>query len=126
VIRDRDSIYGLKFQRRIKGMGMQQVVIAPRSPWQNAFVERVIGSIRRECLNHMIVLNEQHLRKILHDYFEYYNESRTHLSLNKRTPIISDDGEQKRGNVAAFPRVGAYITIMNDWQRDCWSLYLFG
>jgi transposase InsO family protein len=93
VIRDRDSIYGLKFCSRIKGMGMKDVKIAPRSPWQNCFAERVIGSIRRECLNHMIVISETHLRRILHDYSVYYNESRTHLSLNKET--ISGENSSK-------------------------------
>jgi putative transposase len=68
LIRDRDSIYGLKFQCRVDVMGTTQVVIAPRSPWQNAYVERVIGSIRRECLDHLIIINKKHLCRILHDY----------------------------------------------------------
>jgi transposase InsO family protein len=106
VIRDRDKIYDLKFRNRIKGMGIKDVKIAFRSPWQNCYAERVIGSIRRECLNHMIILNEMHLRRILHDYIAYYNESRTHLSLNKQTPLNTDDDEHKRSNVVAFPKVG--------------------
>ncbi len=67
-------------------MNIEEILIAPRSPWQNCYVERVIGSIRRECLNHLIVINDNHLRRILKDYFRYYHESRTHLSLDKDTP----------------------------------------
>ncbi len=71
LIRDRDSIYGAFFRRRVKHMGIEEVVIAYRSPWQNPFVERLIGSMRRECLNHVIVLNERHLLRILRAYFDY-------------------------------------------------------
>jgi putative transposase len=67
-------------------MGVEEVVIAPRSPWQNPFVERVVGSVRRECLDHVIVLNERHLRHVLSSYFQYYHEARTHLSLDKDCP----------------------------------------
>ena len=67
-------------------MGIKEVITSPRSPWQNAYVERVIGSIRRECLNHLIIMNELHLRRILREYIDYYNGSRTHLSLSKDTP----------------------------------------
>jgi transposase InsO family protein len=86
LLRDRDAIYGKKVRRRIKSLSIDEVITAPRSPWQNPYVERVIGSIRRECLDHVIVLNERHLRRILRDYFDYYHISRTHLSLNKDPP----------------------------------------
>jgi transposase InsO family protein len=72
--RDRDQIYGAAFQRRVAGMGIAGVVSAPASPWQNPFVERVIGSIRRECLDHVIVVNESHLRRVLRSYLPYYND----------------------------------------------------
>ena len=81
LIRDRDTIYGRSLQLRIKDMGIEEVIIARRSPWQNPYVERLIGSIRRECLDHTIVLNEAHLMRILTDYFAHYHESRPHQSL---------------------------------------------
>ena len=87
VIRDRDSVYGALVRARIKAMGIEEVVTAPRSPWQNPFVERVIGSIRRECLDHLIVVDERHLRRILASDFDYYHRSRTHLSLGKDSPV---------------------------------------
>ena len=86
MIRDRDRVYGIAFRSRIKAMGIEEVVTAPRSPWQSPYVERVIGSIRRECLDHVIVLNERHLRAILLSYIDYYQRSRTHLALGKDTP----------------------------------------
>ena len=99
LLRDRDAIYGEVVQRRIKSLGIDEVIIAPRSPWQNPFVERVIGSIRRECLNHVIVFNEQHLRRILRDYFSYYHTCRTHLSLNKDPPTPRCVGPTELGNI---------------------------
>ena len=81
-------------------------VTAPRSPWQNAYVERVIGSIRRECLDHVIVLNESHLKRILRDYFDYYHICRTHLSLNKNPPEFRAVESVASGNIVALPRVG--------------------
>ncbi|UCE62060.1 MAG: transposase family protein, partial [Phycisphaerales bacterium] len=87
LLRDRDSIYGDFFRQRIKHMGIEEVVIAPRSPWQNPYVERMNGSIRRECLAHVIVLNEQHLKRILTSYLEYYHEDRAHLSLDRNAPF---------------------------------------
>ena len=86
VIRDRDCKYGKYFKRKIMGIGIKEIVTAYRSPWQNGYVERVIGSIRRECLDHVIVFNETHLREILKEYFYYYNKFRTHLGLDKNTP----------------------------------------
>src|SRR5712671_6839151 len=83
MIRDRDCIYGAVVTRRLRAMGIRDKPIAPASPWQNGFVERLIGSIRRECVDHIIVLGEAHLRRILKSYARYYNETRTHLALDK-------------------------------------------
>ncbi len=79
---------------------------APRSPWQNPFVERMIGSIRRECLDHLIVIDERHLRRILASYFDYYHHSRTHLSLSKDSPVPRPVESAKAGEVIALPQVG--------------------
>jgi transposase InsO family protein len=86
LLRDRDAIYGDVCQRRIAGMGITEVISSPSSPWQNPYVERLIGSLRRECLDHVIVLSERHLRRVLTRYLSYYHESRTHLSLDKDSP----------------------------------------
>src|SRR5215467_2166429 len=87
MIRDRDRIYGAVVTRRLRAMGIRDKPIAPASPWQNGFAERLIGSIRRECLDHFVVLGEAHLRRMLRDYARYYNGVRTHRSLNKDAPI---------------------------------------
>src|SRR5664279_5150273 len=87
MIRDRDRIYGTIVTRRLRAMGIRDKPIAPASPWQNGFAERLIGSIRRECLDHVIVLGEAHLRRILKSYADYYNPVRTHRSLHKDAPI---------------------------------------
>ena len=87
-------------------MGIEEVVTAPRSPWQNAFVERVIGSIRRECLDHVIVLNEWHLRQILASYLDYYHRSRTHLSLGMDAPDGRPVQPAGAGKIVAFRQVG--------------------
>ena len=106
LLRDRDSIYGGLFHRRIERMGIEQIRAAPRSPWQKPFVERVIGSIRRECLDHVVVLGERHLRRILNSYFEYYNDDRTHLSLDKDAPNERVVEAPELGEVVAKPMVG--------------------
>ena len=106
LLRDRDGIYGEIVQRRIKSLGIENVVTAPRSPWQNPFVERVIGSVRRDCLAHVIFLNKWHLRRILRGYFSYYHSSRTHLSLDKDSPDTRAVEPPESGNVVAFPCVG--------------------
>ena len=106
VIRDRDSVYGALVRARIKAMGIEEVVTAPRSPWQNPFVERMIGSIRRECLDHLIVIDERHLRRILASYFDYYHRSRTHLSLGKDSPVPRPIENAKAGKIIALPQVG--------------------
>jgi transposase InsO family protein len=87
MIRDRDRIYGAVVTRRLRAMGIRDKPIAPASPWQNGFAERLIGSIRRECLDHIIVLGEGHLRRNLISYAAYYNSARTHRSLHKDTPV---------------------------------------
>jgi putative transposase len=87
LLRDRDSIYGQDFRDRVGHLGIEEVLIAPRAPWHNPYAERIIGSIRRECLDHVIVLNEKHLRYVLAEYFSYYHEARTHLSLDRNSPI---------------------------------------
>ena len=105
LLRDRDSIYGPAFRKRVKGMGISEVQTAPHSPWQNPCAERLIGSIRRECLDHVVVLGEQHLRRTLTRYFAYYHRARTHLSLDKDAP----DGrpiETALGRVISIPEVG--------------------
>jgi transposase InsO family protein len=87
IIRDRDSVYGEIFKRRLHAMGIRDRPTAPRSPWQNGHTERLIGSIRRECLDHVVVFGERHLRHALLSYMQYYNDARTHLSLNKDAPV---------------------------------------
>ncbi len=104
--RDRDSVYGANFVTRVKGMGIEEVLTAPKSPWQNPYVERLIGSIRRECLDQVIVLGENHLRRILKSYFVYYHEARTHLSLGKDTPARRETEPPELGKVVALPMVG--------------------
>ena len=106
LIRDRDGVYGDQFRDRVREMDICEVLTAPQSPWQNAFAERLIGSIRRECLDHMIVLGEKHLRGILRRYFEYYQESRTHLSLGKDAPSTRAVQPPEFGTVVEIPQVG--------------------
>jgi len=106
LIRDRDDIYGDYFTKRVEGMGIEEVPIAARSPWQNPYCERVIGSIRRECLDHVIVLNERHLHRILTEYFDYYHHSRCHLSLDRNSPIPRRVEPPSEGEVIAIPQVG--------------------
>ena len=104
LIRDRDTSYGPVFLQRIRAMGIRDHPIAPRSPWKNAYVERLIGSIRRECLDHMIVFGEAHVRRILRGYAAYYNVSRTHRSLNKDAPFHR--AIQRLGTITSQPVLG--------------------
>ena len=106
LLRDRDAIYGDLFRRRVAGMGIGEVVTSPSSPWQNPYVERLIGSIRRECLDHVIVLNETHLLRTLARYLSYYHGARTHLSLAKDAPTPRPVQTAIDGTVIAFPEVG--------------------
>ena len=104
LIRDRDGAFGPAYTRRIRAMGIRDRPTAARSPWQNGHAERLIGSIRRECLDHMVVFSEAHLRRILKAYASYYNQVRTHLSLDKDAPEFRQ--AQPVGNIVALPRVG--------------------
>jgi len=106
LLRDHDGIYGEHFQRRVRNMGIEQVVTAPRSPWQNPYVERLIGSIRRECLDHVIVMNERHLRRILTGYFSYYHKWRVHQSLEMDCPERRDVHALDRGRVVEIGHLG--------------------
>jgi transposase InsO family protein len=106
LLRDRDASYGAGFRDRVRVMGIKEVVTAPRSPWQNPYVERLIGSIRRECLDHIIIFNEHHLRGVLSSYFQYHHKTRTHLSLNKDCPQHRRIQPPPAGNIIAFPEVG--------------------
>jgi len=106
LMRDRDEIYDSYFTGRVEGMGIEEVPTAPRSPWQNPYCERVIGSIRRECLNHVIVLSEGHLKRILASYLEYYHGSRPHLSLDRNSPTPREVEPPSQGEVVSIPQVG--------------------
>ena len=104
LIRDRDGVFGAIVRRRLRAMGIRDKPIAPASPWQNAYAERLIGSIRRECVDHLIVFGEAHLRRILRSYAQYYNSSRTHRSLDKDSPLAR--AVQAIGRVRAQPILG--------------------
>jgi transposase InsO family protein len=104
VIRDRDRVYGVAVMHRLRAMGIRDKPIAPGSPWQNGFAERLIGSIRRECVDHVVVLGEAHLRWILTKYAAYYNELRTHRSLDKDAPIHR--AIQNVGRIISAPVLG--------------------
>jgi putative transposase len=107
LLRDRDKSYGPAFRHRVRAMGITEVITAPRSPWQNPYVERLVGSIRRECLDHVIILSEHHLRRVLSSYFLYHHEARTHLSLDKDCPRPRPVQLLSAGhNIIAFPEVG--------------------
>jgi transposase InsO family protein len=104
LIRDRDTAYGVAVARRLRAMGIRDRPIAPRSPWQNGHVERLIGSIRRECLDHVVVLGERHLRHQLANYATYHNAARTHLALDKDAPLHRP--AQNVGRITSVPWLG--------------------
>lgn len=106
LLRDRDASYRQAFCGRVHAMGIKQVVTAARSPWQNAYVERIIHSIRRECLNHLIIFAERHFRGVLSSYFHYYHKTRTHLSLNKDCPQTRPTQPPTAGKIITFPEAG--------------------
>jgi transposase InsO family protein len=106
LLRDRDAIFGDDFRRQVTDMAIQEVLPTPRSHWQRAYVERVIGSIRRECLDHLIAFSETSLRRILRSYVEYYHRSRTHLALGKDSPEPRSIQSAEMGRVVALPQVG--------------------
>ncbi len=106
LLRDRDAIYGKAFRRQVTALGIKEVTTAPRSPWQNPYAERLIGSIRRECLDHMIITSERHLKRILSSYVDYYHSARTHLSLEKDAPKGRVVESIDKGRVVELNRVG--------------------
>lgn len=106
LLRDRDKIYGCDFRERIRGMSIKEVLSAPASPWQRAFVERLIGSVRRDCLDHVIMLGEGHLRRILKSYLAYYHRSRTHLGLVEDAPEPRAVQPPEMGDIVELPQVG--------------------
>jgi transposase InsO family protein len=106
LLRDRDAIYGPEFLRSARTLEIEDVRTSPRSPWQNPYVERLIGSIRRECLDHVVIVSENHLRHVLREYLGYYSEARTHLGLGKDCPEARAIEPPESGRVVALPRVG--------------------
>ena len=106
LLRDRDTIFGDSFREQVQDMQIEEVLSAPRSPWQRDYIERVIGSIRRECLDHMIVFGEASLRRTLSCYFSYYHQTRPHLSLDKDAPDPRPIQPPELGRVLAVPQVG--------------------
>ena len=106
LLRDRDRIYGAPFRQRVQHMGIEEVLIAPRSPWQNPYIERLIGSIRRDCLDHVIILHERHLRRLLTDYFHYYHDWRTHRALDMDCPLPRPVQRPEVGPIREVPEVG--------------------
>jgi len=106
LLRDRDRIYGAYFRKRVRHTGIEEILIAPKSPWQNPYVERLIGSIRRECLDHVIVLHERHLRRLLTDYFRYYHYWRTHRALDMDCPRPRPVQRPEVGSIREVPEVG--------------------
>ena len=106
LLRDRDGIYGNAFRMQAESMDIIEVLTASRSPWQSPYVERLIGSIRRECLDHIVVLGEESLRRTLRSYFEYYLDSRCHLGLNKDSPDVREVQPSDKGGIVEIPKVG--------------------
>jgi transposase InsO family protein len=101
LVRDNDRAYGHVFKSRVRAMGIRDRPISPGSPWQNGYVERLIGTLRRECLDQVLIFNEAHLRKILSAYAAYYNQARTHMALQKDAPL--QRCVQRSGSIAAIP-----------------------
>jgi len=106
LIRDRDGIYGAAFDARVNNLGIRQMKIAPRSPWQNGYVERFVGTLRREALEHVIVLGERHLLRLVREHASYYNEDRPHMALERDAPVPRAVEPVGKGRVVALPRVG--------------------
>ena len=106
LIRDRDGVFGAVFDARVDHLGLRQLRIAPRSPWQNGFAERCVGTLRREVLDHVIVLGERHLLRLIRAYVAYYNVDRPHMSLDGDAPIARSVEPPSRGRVVALSRVG--------------------
>ncbi len=105
-VRRTDTIYGEEVRRCLAGLHIDEVIIAPRSPWQNPYVERLIGSLRRECLNHMIIFSERQLRRVLRDYLAYYHQARPHMALANNAPEPRAVEPVCQGRVRAIPYLG--------------------
>src|SRR5262245_24652343 len=118
LLRDRDQINGQLFRHRVKGMQIEEVITAPHSPWQNPFAERLIGSIRSECLNHVLVLDERHLRRILTRYFTYYHHARTLLALDKDAPDPQPIAPPRRAGSRSFQKSAACTTATSAGPRS--------
>ena len=108
LLRDGDKIYGCEFCQRTRSLSIEQVLSAPASPWQRAYVERLIGSVRRDCLDKVIIFGERHLRAILKSYLDYHHGSRTHLGLSKDTPEPRAVQPPELGAVLGLPQVGGF------------------
>ena len=106
LLRDRDSIYGAFLRKRIGDLGIEEVLTAYRSPWQNPYCERWIGTVRRDCLDHVVVWNEAHLRRTLHQFLSYYHADRTHQGLANDCPESRPAEPPSLGHVVELPRVG--------------------
>lgn len=106
LLRDRDSIYGAVFAERVSALGLEELKIAPRSPWQNPYVERLIGSLRRECLDQFVILNAAHLQRVLRCFFEYYHTVRPHRSLEHDAPLLRPTEDPEQGQVIELPILG--------------------
>jgi transposase InsO family protein len=109
LLRDRDASYGENFRRRVDVMGITEVATTPRSPWQNAYIERAIASLRRECLDYIVIFNERHLHRVLSIYIDYYHRTPTHLSLDKDCPDPRPVMPPKIGRVIAIPQVSGLL-----------------
>jgi hypothetical protein len=118
LLRDRDRIFGRDFVQQVNAMGIKSVLSAPRSPWQRAYVERMIGTIRRECLDHLIVFNEASLCRHLQAFIGYYHRTRTHLALGKDAPDPRSVQVSEAGRIISIPEVGGCITGMNAERPD--------
>ena len=109
------GVYGLAFSSRTQVMGIHEVKTAPRSPWQNPYVERLIGTLRRECLDHFVVFNATHRRRLLRDYLIYYHSARTHLSLDKDAPEPRAVERLDQGRIVETPLVGGLHHRYSRW-----------
>jgi putative transposase len=115
VLRDRDGIYGAAFRQRVQHMAIKEIVIAPRSPWQHPSVERLIGSMRREVLDHVVILSAQHFQRLFTDYCAYYHHFRTHLSLAMDGPVSRAVEPPECGEAIAIPEVGGLRHRYERW-----------
>ena len=122
LLRDRDRIFGAEFSREVAALGTEEVLGAPRSPWQRAYVERVIGTIRRECLDHVIVFNEASLHRHMTSFLAYYHESRTHVSFGKDTPEARPVQPREREPSLRSRKWAVFTTAMSAAQPECGNL----